>query len=380
MSSSGHPGGFFADNLSLELALEKVIERIIDQEARRKRIGEALASLREIDSEATNGFAEKTLVKKVEMDPLTDVRVCGIDGGLLDQQLHGFDLIIVRALAAIFHYRNAVLVGVEYLPSELPPPKLIDVAEPLDSWEFQVLAGMERQLVEIEIGVQVAEKGVVGAILLDGSIVPQYVERFPRSPILQERYRNLIQSYIRLYQACAEANIVLAGAVKDSRGTRFVEILKKEVFDKFSFGLGKEDLSILDKTRDTVLLSHVLRVGERTSAFTYAEKPASYVLSDLGDWGTKIYGFYLRAVPFDRPLRIEFLEGSENVAETADRVASLVYALSSHHEGFGMPSVIIEADACARLAEEDLDLVRDIISARLGPAFTPDLRRERKPF
>ncbi|MEM4187981.1 MAG: DNA double-strand break repair nuclease NurA, partial [Candidatus Hadarchaeum sp.] len=336
MSSSGESVRAFAGSLSLEQTLEKVIERIIDREMKRKKIGEALANLREVDLDAMSGVAEKTLFKEVEMDPLVDVRVCGVDGSLLDQQLHGFDLILVRALAVIFHYRSAVLAGVEYSPSELPPPKLIDVAEPLDSWEFQVLAGMERQLAEIEIAVQVAERGGVESIMLDGSIVPQYVERFPRSPILLERYQNLIRAYMRLYQVCAEAGIVLAGAVKDSRGTRFVEILK-EAFDRFN--LEKEDVLILDKTKDTVLLNHVLRVGERTSAFTYVERPASYVLSDLGGWGERIYGFYIRTVPFDRPLRIEFLKGVEDAAETADRVASLVYALSSHHEEFGLPSV-----------------------------------------
>ncbi|MEM2890487.1 MAG: DNA double-strand break repair nuclease NurA [Candidatus Hadarchaeum sp.] len=377
MSSSGESVRAFAGSLSLEQTLEKVIERIIDREMKRKKIGEALANLREVDLDAMSGVAEKTLFKEVEMDPLVDVRVCGVDGSLLDQQLHGFDLILVRALAVIFHYRGAVLAGVEYSPSELPPPKLIDVAEPLDSWEFQVLAGMERQLAEIEIAVQVAERGGVESIMLDGSIVPQYVERFPRSPILLERYQNLIRAYMRLYQVCAEAGIVLAGAVKDSRGTRFVEILK-EAFDRFN--LEKEDVLILDKTKDTVLLNHVLRVGERTSAFTYVERPSSYVLSDLGSWGERIYGFYIRTVPYDRPLRIEFLKGVEDAAETADRVASLVYALSSHHEEFGLPSVIIEADASARLAEEELSWVRDIISARLDPAFAPDLRRERKPF
>lgn len=378
MVSFEKSGGVFVDSLTLELALKKMIERIMDQEARRKRVSEALARLREIGLNAMNGIAEKAIIKEVEMDPLFDVRVCGVDGGLLDQQLHGFDLILVRALAAIFHYRRAVLCGAEYLPSEMPPPKLIDVAEPLDFWEFQVLAGMERQLAEVEIAAQVAERGGVEAILLDGSIVPQYVERFPRSSLLLECYRNLIRAYIGLYQNCAEGGILLAGAVKDSRGARFVEILKKDFFGKFN--LGKEDLLILDKTRDTALLNHVLGVGERTSAFTYAEKSTNYVLSDLGGWGARIYGFYIRTVPFDRPLRAEFLSGAENVAETADRVASLIYALSSHHEGFGLPSVIVEADACARLAEEDLSLVRDSISARLEPALFSDLRRERRPF
>ncbi|MGC8816891.1 MAG: DNA double-strand break repair nuclease NurA [Candidatus Hadarchaeum sp.] len=380
MSSSEQAAGFSTEALSLELAVEKMVERIIDQESRRKKIGKALSGLKGACLDTDGGIVERTLVKEVKIDPLQDLRVCGVDGGLLDQQLHGFDLILVRALAVILHYCEGVLAGAEYLPSDFPQPRPIDVAESLDAWEFQILAGMERQLAEIEIAANVADNGGVGSILLDGSIVPQYVERFPRSPKLFERYQNLIQAYTRLYQACVQSGIILAGAVKDSRGARFVEILKQRILSKFDLGLEKDDFSILEKTRDTVLLNHLLKVGERTSAFTYAEKPASYVLSDLGPWATKIYGFYIRTVPFDRPLRVEFLEGGEGIAETADRVASLVYALSSFHDGFGLPSVIVEADARARLTEEDLELFRDSISARLEPDFALEMRRARKPF
>jgi hypothetical protein len=114
--------------------------------------------------------------------------------------------------------------------------------------------------------------------------------------------------------------------------------------------------------------------------FAYAEKPASHVLRDLGLWGEKVYVFYIKTVPFDQPLRVEFLDHSSQTVETAREVASLVYALSSNHDAFGFPSVLIEADACGRLTEDDLCLVRDGILDQLGPMAPRELRRNRRPF
>jgi hypothetical protein len=191
----------------------------------------------------------------------------------------------------------------------------------------------------------------------------------------------LIGAYVGLYQACADSGTLLAGAVKDSRGARLIDILTNKVFPSTGgLGLGQEDLDVLERSRDTILFDHLLRVGERTSAFTYAEKPASYVLGDLGRWGEKVYAFYLRTVPFDQPLRVEFVDWKGEPAETARRISSLVYPLSSYHDAFGLPSVLTEADVCARLAGEDLEIVRDGITDRLGPAALQDLRRKRRPF
>lgn len=381
MDSLGQGLQTSGDNLGFEKTLESMAERIREQQRRRQKVAEALVGMGKVSFDGVEGIAEPFLVNEVKMDPLSDLVVAGVDGGLLEQQLHGLDLILVRALAAIFHYRDAILVEAEYNPTEVPPPKLIDVAESLDAWEFQLLAGMERQLAEIELAADVAERSGARMIILDGSIVPQYVERFPRSPLLLERYQRLIKAYTRLYQTCVKSDSFLVGAVKDSRGGRFIDILKHGLLHVFGeLGLEQRDLAILDKSRDTVLLDHLLMVGERTSAFTYAEKPASYVLRDLGAWAAKVYAFYIKTVPFDRPLRVEFLDTLESAAETANSVASLVYALSSHHDSFGLPSVIIEADACARLAEEDLCVVRDSISDRLEPSSLLDLRRSRRPF
>jgi hypothetical protein len=368
-------------DLDFERKLASIAERIREQRGRSRKVAEVIAGLRGASLNSVDGVVEPFIVHRVEMDLLADLTVAGVDGGLLEQQLHGLDLILVRALAAVFHYRNAELEMAEYIPNEVPPPKLIDVSEPLDAKEFELLTGMERQLAELEVASKVALETDAGLLLLDGSVVPQYVDRFPHRPLLLERYKELIEAYIGLYQACASSGKLLAGAVKDSRGGRFVDILREGVLPAFgNLGLKEEDLNALERSRDTVLLDYLLGVGERTPAFTYAEKPASYVLRDLGPWATKVYAFYLKTVPFDRPLRLEFVDCLGQPTESAGRIASLVYALSSHHDAFGLPSVLIEADACVRLAEEDMCIVRDSIADRLGPSAPLELRRNRRPF
>ncbi|MEM2907624.1 MAG: hypothetical protein QXP65_00250, partial [Candidatus Hadarchaeales archaeon] len=100
----------------------------------------------------------------------------------------------------------------------------------------------------------------------------------------------------------------------------------------------------------------------------------------LEGWIERTYAFYLKAVPYDFPLRVEFVDGGDGVLETAEEVASLVYALSSYHDAYGLPSVLIEADARARLHEEDLEMVRDSIADRLGASASWYMRRQRGPF
>jgi len=373
--------GFLEEHAGFEDTLAGIAERIRKQEGQRLRVAKALAGLRDVTLEGVEEIIESFLVKPIEQDALANLTVAGVDGGMLEQQLHGLDLILLRAVVAIFRYNNAGLEWAKYFPNEMPFPRLIDVAEPLDAREFELLAGMERQLVEIELATEAFRANEVKLLLLDGSVVPQYIDRFPHNQSLLELYHKLLNAYTKLYETCAESGVLLAGAVKDSRGGRFIDIIRRKVLPSLGgLGLEQKELEILERSRDTVLLDHVLGVGERTSIFRYAESPSKYVLCDLGEWAMRVYAFYLKTVPFDRPLRVEFIDFRDEPSVTADRVASLIYALSSYHDAFGLPSVLIEADVCARLTEEDLSIVRDSIADRLGPSALLDLRRHRRPF
>lgn len=178
------------------------------------------------------------------------------------------------------------------------------------------------------------------------------------------------------------------GAIEDSRSTRIGKIFQKEVSGQIENSgelTGKEISSfnknrgVLLSSRDTAFLDYFLKPGERTFTFRYAEEPA-ISFKDLSDWRNKIYSFYIKPVPYDRPTKVEFVETSGNLQDTTEKVATLMNSLSTSHEACALPSVLIEADARASLAKEDISILRDSIADRLEPSTMLDLRRERRPF
>jgi len=377
--------------IELENTLAEIVERIKERDTRRCQIATIVKKLKDtidlidLDQEP-KAIVENKLVFDVEPDALSNVVVAGVDGGMLSEALHGLDLILTRAVAVIFRYCDGQLSIADYYPSELPEPRLMPVVEPLDAREFELVAGMHRQLTELRLAAQVSSGGT-DMLLLDGSVVPQYIDRFPHSKKVTEKYRELLEAFSNLYEVCEKSNVLLAGAVKDSRGTRFLDILRRKILQKLVEGydhhgddgsilLRSDDL--LASSRDTAFLDYMLEAGERSCVFKYADAPGA--LLDLNKWGQKIHAFYIKTVPYDYPLRVEFVDPRGEPTKTAGRIASVVYALSQHHDAYGLPSVLIEADACARLAERDLDIVHDSIVDRLGPSVFMDLRRNRRPF
>lgn len=376
----------------LELTLAEIVGKIREQEVKRRRVAESIKGLKNgvaltrINESELGGIVERRLSARVRPDDLADVTMVGVDGGVLTRPLHGLDLILTRAVAAIFNYRGGALSSADYYPNEMPEPRLTPITEPLDARELELVVAMERQLEELKLAASAIGVCDADLLLLDGSVVPQYIDRFPHGKKVLELYHALIDAYLNLYGGCAESGALLAGVVKDSRSARFIEILMQALPGILEGqGLTRDDAStlaadrdVLANSRDTVFLDHVLETGERSSIFKYADAPS--VLRDLGGWGQRVHAFYLKAVPYDCPLRIEFVDGGEGLVPTAERVASLVYALSSYHDAYGLPSVLIEADARAHLYEEDLDIVRDSIADRLGMSTSLDLRRQRRPF
>jgi hypothetical protein len=163
--------------------------------------------------------------------------------------------------------------------------------------------------------------------------------------------------------------------VKDCRSNYFLTLLRK-LLPRMGIALPPEKEEFLNHLKDTILLDCLLAVGERTFSFRCSEE-------------FPIYAFYLKTVPEDRPLRIEFLNvpsqqilsSSQNEgAGTADRVAEIIYAISAHHPSFAVPAPLVEADLCAHLFREELELVHEILLSRAGFGSVVEMRRERRPF
>lgn len=380
-----------SDHQDLERKLGRIAEKIKNQGKKRRLLAEVFRRAKndvELPVEGENKeILEPNLVYPVEGISLEGLTIAGVDGGVLSKSLHGLDLILVRAVAAIFRYEGERLQEVDYHPSEMPVPQLVNVHEPVDSRELDILVGLKRQLTELERAIESVKGREIDALLLDGSVVPQYIDHASGTRT-RELYKKLTDSYTELYRICAEEGILLIGAVKDSRSARLSSIFQKKIFPILmeNANLTSEEISSLNEnkqvlmnSRDTAFLDYLLEAGERSFAFNYAEAPAN-LLEDLGDWKEKIKAFYVKPVPYDRPVRVEFISSDEESLEIVERAASLVSSLSARHDACALPTVLIEADARAALAEEEISILRDNISDRLEPSTMLDLRRERRPF
>jgi hypothetical protein len=382
------------DFMELENALANLVEQIREQEYQREKIAGALKRLKAVPTNSlelpAGEIVDDKLFKAVARDELQNLSAIGVDSSIITKQFHGLDLMIVRPIAVRFSYEHGCLFDAEYFPSEMPSPKLIPFLDPMDAYELEVTTNAERQLAELKIAYQTLCNGGADLLLLDGSILPQYVDRLSFNIKFFDIYRKLLDAFSSLYQACEERVTLLAGVIKDSRSKRLIDLLGRKILPEISSSnfLSSDDLAvisknldILERSKDVVFLNHILNVGERSFAFKYSDSlTSSPTLKEIEALSSKIFAFYIKTAPFDYPFRVEFIDFADNPQKTADRVASLIYALSSHHDAFGLPSVLIEADTCARLNEEDLDIVQDSIMDRLGPSMIMDLRRDRRPF
>jgi len=176
-----------------------------------------------------------------------------------------------------------------------------------------------------------------------------------------------------LYKYCADNDIMLVGACEDSRGKKFCGILKSQLLSS------KPEAQVLDSVNDTTFLYNFLDVGERTSHFSYSASDDLPGLSDLGDWRRKIYGMYIKPSKFDRPLRLDFLASNSKLQ--ADKISGIVNAISNQCRTYAYPSVLIEADARAKLTAKDMLALNHALKEKLGMDPTVfDLRREQRPI
>ncbi len=272
-------------------------------------------------------------------------RIGAVDGGILDAEYHGLDIIMVRAVGVVFTYREGEMTGVDYFPSPLPDPRIEEHDLPYEQDQVGVLRSLVRLRAEIGLAADMVERLPMDVLFLDGSILPLLSDR-PSSEGLMDMYWQVIEQYQRLYRLCDERNVLLAGIVKDSKGNRFGAYLE---------GI---------RMRDTRWLTYALRPGERTISIPYTDDPEKATLKDVGtEYAERVRVFYLRASPYDAPYRVEYMERGDG---DDDFLASLLLPLSALNPTYTIPPFLIEADLRARLGKSELKHLRNIIERRMG--------------
>lgn len=356
--------------------LSAIADKIKNIEESRERLGAFLKEIKDKIEICGEDVAEKKLVYKIEPEQLNNKKIAAIDGGLSQHAYHGLDMILIRAVAVACNYNDGKLENIVYYPNAFPAPKVVIISDPYSDDEFIVSSSLEREKEEIALAVKALKEFSPDLLLIDGSIIPHPSDKPSKSSPVYKRYQELIETFKKLY--AASAGYLLAGCIEDSRATSFCEIVSEKILSQVKSPRIEELKKILSGTRDTNLLYHILEQNERSCIFKTPKNP---MLDDLEEFGTCIYSFYLKTAEFDRPVRVDFFESdSKRVRETADKIASLVLALSCH-SSYGFPAPLIEADMRAKFQEQDIDALHDQLVDRVG--ITPSLmklRREQRPF
>ncbi|MFX1450236.1 MAG: hypothetical protein ACFFCM_05310, partial [Promethearchaeota archaeon] len=116
---------------------------------------------------------------------------------------------------------------------------------------------------------------------------------------------------------------------------------------------------------------------------SYSDSPENHNI--LKDFDKKLIEkfkiFYLKSVPYDFPMRIEFLSLNSSPISTANKISAALLPLACHHVEFAVPSILIEADARAKLMDSDMDILYDLLIQKIGLNTNYlKMRRNRRPF
>ncbi len=363
-------------------SLERQLESIASEVRRIEKGRDMLISvLRRVkgedlfDEELRSAFAdivESRLAYPSSPIDLTGLKVAAVDGGMISRNMWLIDVVAVRAVAVIFKYEAGGRIKAYYYPEEYPPPQIIFNATPLSQVDFDVSNSLERMMRELEVAINVQREYSIDLLLLDGSVLPQSSDK-PYAPMLEAKYLKVLRLFEKLFMTCAENNVSLVGAVKDTRSTRFVNLLSSVIPTLIGRNEVLKELLSFDyrffirSLFDSELLFRLLDRGERSMTIRFAENPESHpVLKDLSsDWRDKFYITYIKPADLDRPLRLEFMSVGQPEIEVK-RVASAIMSLSMHHPEYALPSVQLEAHAQAKLAEKEMGFICDQLAHKIG--------------
>lgn len=343
----------------LKLTINRVSKILEEMERRRLKLSKAIRKIGHTEFHIGN-LTQDTIVNNVKPKTVSG-KFAGVDGGLLMKSFHGIDLIVTRAVSVIFDYEKSQLKNSNYIRTE---PSVIEFESGSPS-ELALVAGLQRTVVELSVALQTLDKNPE-YLLLDGSIVPH-----PSTTGAKHSHRllylRMIKMYDELIKRAQEQNCIVIGVVEDSKSKYFSNTLKDIIVPN----LPPESRALftdIQSFRDTAVLFDALLHNQRTFTFKLSKCPAV-------KYGKNLYGFYLKTAKYDRPIRLEFV--SDSPKEINNRIAQSVLGLSTF-SSYGIPSVIIEADARAKLTKYYMEYIERLLG-KTTPLLMK-LRREVRPI
>jgi len=328
-------------------------------------------------SQITNPYnQEEKLIEPISFEKDFSLAVSGVDSGFVSKQLNFANITIIKEAGIFFDYKKGELKDYKYFPNMYNLPKPYLSSSSLELEEIMWNTSISRLEKEIELSSLILGQTTSQLHLLDGSIIPQYINKPTKECPQKKKYENLLSKFLSLYQKAKEKKIYLAGTIEDSRANRFFTILKDEIFN---------DQNLDFELFDSFVVFSLLDKNQRTGVFRYSKDSKAHpILADFPEEiRENLYCCYLKLSNDDYPLRVEFVYYKDfglSLKEYTDTVVKMIANLSAFNPKYTYPSVLIEADLRSRLTIQEIDLITNKILEKTRVYGFRVPRRESRVF
>lgn len=318
---------------------------------------------------------EEKVINPITPNLQNKICFAGVDSGFINKQLGYLNLTIIKEGGAVFSYENQKLSNVKYFPKAYTQARPYLTTSSLELEEIVWNTSILRIDKEIRLAKNILKQTLnLNFLLLDGSLVPQYLNKPSKDSKLYASYVSLIENILSLFQECKQKKVFLVGCVEDSRADRFCRILSE-------FYLNEK----IQGVYDSFLVDFLLLKNQRTCVFKYTDKMQEHVV--LKDFPKEIvdnlYVCYLKLSEHDLPLRIEFVFFEEfglSLKDFTEFLVSNLSYISSFNRRYIFPSPLIEADLQSRLKFSEIDLIVKNVLERTKKYGLRLQRRESRLF
>ncbi len=330
--------------------VSEVIE-LMKKNLHKKKLQLQTISHIDLSKEKNQYLEQENLITNISINKQFSTTTAGVDAGFLSKQLNFSNITLVKEMGVVFVYDKGVLKQTKYFPkiNNKPTPYLTSTNLELEEivWTSSIL----RLSKEISLSKRIMTETNLDSMFIDGSIIPQYVNKPTKDCLAREKYNQLIKDFIDLYDLAKHKKIFLIGCVEDSRGSVFFSDIKKKYFKDADFSFS-----------DIFYVSSILQEKQRTSVVRYSTQPNLHpVLTDFpSEISNNLFVFYLKLSNQDFPLRIEFIYFKEfgfSLYEYVQKISSIVSSLSYHNKSYTYPLPLIEADLRSRLTTKEVELI-----------------------
>lgn len=345
---------------------------------------------------------EMSLVKPVKSTSIKGLRIAAVDGSLVTKKFQGIDLIFLKSIVVKYFFTSQHSAEIKYYPdvSGYNNYSIQTNYFNINENGIDLTGSLEQTFMEINQLNSMLKNNdeYIDLIILDGSILVTPINLlFSKNYEISKRYDRVLREYRNLYKKCQERGITLVGSIKDTRTAALTNTLTQTIQMLIS---GKKILheflkinyrEIMNYFSDYDLFSRVLNVGERSCVFrcnTDIDKIRhTNIKKNIPNYfPVDFFAFYLKNVPYDNPLRIEFFMDEshdiKDISKKADLIASIIYPLSNLNKNYGLPVCQIEAHQRSVFKSDEINLIFNSLKTLLhkyGISFF-EKRRNRRPF